>query len=237
MVRHVLDEFLEDLKPAESLDDVQAQLFGLRDSLEAEHLVYHCLDASGNKYGAMTYDLPWIKRYIEMDYARVDPVVKGCYQSYGPVDWKALDWSQKCARDFMGEALDTGVGNQGVSIPIRGPNGQFALFSLNGRGSDESWAAFRNEMMQDLLLIAHFINQRALDLEAEAITPAKPLSPREVDTLSYLAAGYNRAQIADRLAISEHTLRVYIESARHKLGASNTTHAVALAMVRGQIVV
>jgi len=36
---------------------------------------------------------------------------------------------------------------------------------------------------------------------------------------------------------SNHSLRVYIESARFKLGALNTTHAVARAMSRGLIVV
>ncbi|KEJ89760.1 hypothetical protein DSW25_05935 [Sulfitobacter donghicola DSW-25 = KCTC 12864 = JCM 14565] len=49
--------------------------------------------------------------------------------------------------------------------------------------------------------------------------------------------GYSRAQVANSLAISEHTLRVYIESARFKLGALNTTHAVARALSRGLIVV
>jgi hypothetical protein len=39
------------------------------------------------------------------------------------------------------------------------------------------------------------------------------------------------------LSISEHTLRAYIESARFKLGALNTTHAVAKALSEGFIVV
>jgi len=47
----------------------------------------------------------------------------------------------------------------------------------------------------------------------------------------------NRAQAALVLRISEHTLRVYIESARNKLGALNTTHAVARALSYGLIVV
>ena len=55
--------------------------------------------------------------------------------------------------------------------------------------------------------------------------------------MTLLAIGYSRAQVADTLSISEHTLRVYIESARFKLGAMNTTHAVARAMQQGLIVV
>ena len=42
-----------------------------------------------------------------------------------------------------------------------------------------------------------------------------------------------QSQAADHLSISEHTLRVYIEGARHKLHAANTTHAVARAMNQG----
>ena len=38
------------------------------------------------------------------------------------------------------------------------------------------------------------------------------------------------------LAISEHTLRAYIEGARLKLGALNTVHAVARAVAEGLIV-
>jgi len=49
--------------------------------------------------------------------------------------------------------------------------------------------------------------------------------------------GYGRGQVAEMLQISEHTLRAYIESARFKLGALNTTHAVARAISEGLIVV
>lgn len=55
--------------------------------------------------------------------------------------------------------------------------------------------------------------------------------------MTMLAIGLSRAQAADKLSISEHTLRVYVESARFKLGALNTTHAVARALSRGLIVV
>ena len=55
--------------------------------------------------------------------------------------------------------------------------------------------------------------------------------------MTFLALGHSRAQVAEMLEISEHTLRAYIESARAKLGAQNTTHAVARALSRGLIVV
>jgi DNA-binding CsgD family transcriptional regulator len=137
----------------------------------------------------------------------------------------------------MGEALDTGVGNQGLSVPIRGPNGQFAVFSVNNRATDTAWESYRKEYLKDFILMSHFLNQRALELEENINPPIPHLSPRESDALTHLANGLSRANVAEKLKISEHTLRVYIESARFKLGASNTTHAVARAMIRGLIIV
>lgn len=89
-----------------------------------------------------------------------------------------------------------------------------------------------------MILIAHYFNEKALELEPDRQPEQQQaLSPREIDAMTLLAIGYSRAQVANSLSISEHTLRVYIESARYKLGALNTTHAVARAMSRGLIVV
>lgn len=233
-----LETFIAHMQQATSLDDLQKLVLGLQASYQVEHLVYHSVNSAGEPYAALTYDAKWVGHYLDQDYGRIDPVVLGCFQRFHPVDWKQLDWSGKAARKFMLEALDAGVGNQGFSVPIRGPNGQFALFSVNHRCSDEEWVRFTRENVQDLILIAHYINQKALEIERGTDqVPRKSLSPRELDALTLLGTGSSRAQAAHNLAISEHTLRVYIESARFKLGAANTTHAVALAMAQGKIIV
>ena len=149
-----------------------------------------------------------------------------------------MDWSTKHAREFLADARSYGLGNQGYSIPIRGPNGQFALFTINHECNDETWQAFTENNSRDLILIAHFFNRKALEFEKSRLPEqSRALSPREIDAMTLLAVGYSRAQVANTLSISEHTLRVYIESARFKLGALNTTHAVARAIGNGLIVV
>ena len=138
----------------------------------------------------------------------------------------------------MGEAQDAGVGHQGFSVPIRGPNGQFALFTISDRRDDVAWEKYTESHVRDLILAAHFVNQKALEIERGSDeADIRKLSPREVDALTMLAMGYSRGQAAESLSISEHTLRVYIESARFKLGASNTTHAVARGLTMGLLVV
>ncbi len=232
------ERFIERLDAVKTLEELNKVIFELRDQFEVEHIVYHSVNSTGEQYAALTYDAAWVKHYLSQDYMRLDPVVQGCYRRFHPVDWKQLDWTPKATRLFRGEAGDNGIGNQGYSVPIRGPSGQFALFSVNHRATDTEWKSFSDEHLPDLILLAHFVNQKALEIErgSDQVAPKK-LSPREVDALTLLACGMNRAQAADQLSISEHTLRVYIESARFKLGAANTTHAVARALACGLLIV
>ncbi|WP_037316777.1 helix-turn-helix transcriptional regulator [Ruegeria halocynthiae] len=233
-----MGQILEDLESTSTLDELSAVAVRLRDRLQVEHLIYHWVDGANNQYGYTTYPDAWAERYQEKSYHRIDPVILGCFQRFHPVDWKTLDWSGKVAKGFLQDALSHGVGNQGYSIPIRGPNGQFALFTVNHSCDDETWKRFIDTHGRELILIAHYFNRKALEFESNRRPDAtRSLSPREVDAMTLLALGYSRAQVAHSLTISEHTLRVYIESARSKLGAQNTTHAIATALSRGLIVV
>ena len=233
-----LGSFLERVERADDLDSVQALIVELRDHYRIAHIVYHWVSADGEQYGCGTYPLDWVHRYVDRDYIRIDPVVIGCFQRFHPVDWKMLDWSSRPARAMRRDAIAHDIGTQGFTIPIRGPNGQFALFIISDDRSDAAWDRFTTDHQRELILIAHYFNHKALTLEKGRLPdPARPLSPREIDALTFLAMGYARSQTAEMLSISEHTLRAYIESARFKLGAANTTHAVARALAEGLIVV
>lgn len=233
-----LRSFLEDIQHVENLQDFQNATERLRDLLKIEHVVYHWVNAVGERFGAGTYSSDWVDRYLEKDYLRMDPVIFGCFQRFTPVNWKQLDWSSKAAKAFFLDALHYGVGNQGFTVPIRGPNGQFALFTLNNSCPDEVWEEFIAANERDLVIVAHEFNKRALAMDGAADGPATTaLSPREAVAMTHIAKGMSRGQAAAEMHISEHTLRVYIESARHKLGALNTTHAVARALSQGIIIV
>ena len=233
-----LDQILEELDATATLEGLQDVIETLRDVFGIDHMVYHWVDSAGEQYGCGTYSDEWRDHYIAENFIRTDPVIIGCFQRFHPVDWKRFDWSGKPARQFLADALAHGVGNQGYSIPIRGPNGQFALFTANHSCDDDLWSGFTQSHSRDLILIAHYFNRKALEFEPDRKgEQSRALSPREIDSITLLAMGYSRAQVADTLSISEHTLRVYIESARFKLGALNTTHAVARALSRGLIVV
>jgi DNA-binding NarL/FixJ family response regulator len=61
------------------------------------------------------------------------------------------------------------------------------------------------------------------------------LSDREIDVLRSVAAGNSNKLIAEKLAISEATVKGHIKSILSKLGANDRTHAVTIGLNRGFI--
>jgi len=61
------------------------------------------------------------------------------------------------------------------------------------------------------------------------------LTRREVEVLGLIAAGNSNKLIADHLSITDETVKGHVSSILSKLGASDRTHAVTLALRRGII--
>jgi DNA-binding NarL/FixJ family response regulator len=61
------------------------------------------------------------------------------------------------------------------------------------------------------------------------------LTEREIEVLRHVAEGNRNRDIADKLFISEETVKVHVKHIMDKLGASDRTQAVAIAVRRGII--
>ena len=61
------------------------------------------------------------------------------------------------------------------------------------------------------------------------------LTAREIEVLQHIAGGNRNRDIGERLFISEETVKVHIKHIMDKLGASDRTQAVAIAVRRGII--
>ena len=70
----------------------------------------------------------------------------------------------------------------------------------------------------------------------EPDTFEEKLTPREIEVLELLTEGLSNKFIAERLGISDQTVKFHIASILGKLGAANRTDAVRRALRRGLIV-
>ena len=73
----------------------------------------------------------------------------------------------------------------------------------------------------------------AAELADHAIDDA--LTSREIDVLRLIAGGNANKLVADRLSITEETVKGHVKNILSKLGASDRTHAVTIALKRGII--
>jgi DNA-binding NarL/FixJ family response regulator len=62
-----------------------------------------------------------------------------------------------------------------------------------------------------------------------------PLTDREIEVLSQIAKGNRSRDIAEKLFITEGTVKVHIKHIMEKLGASDRTQAIAIGLRRGII--
>ncbi|WP_160113659.1 helix-turn-helix transcriptional regulator [Phyllobacterium salinisoli] len=211
-----------------------AELYGLR------HVVYHGSRVSDELTSKpillCTYEKNWIDRYFECHYFRIDPVVRFANERLLPIDWSELPNNTPAIKRFFGEAHEHGVGRNGMTIPIRGPCGERALFSITSDASGRRWQRDRLQYARELQVFAYCFHNRAVVFHAANHGHSiAPLSPRERQCLQLLAQGRAPKQIAADLQISESAVALYISSARRKLRCINRNHAISRATRLGLI--
>jgi DNA-binding NarL/FixJ family response regulator len=94
-------------------------------------------------------------------------------------------------------------------------------------------AAHASAIHSDAILVAPDSIHSAVDSDEEGFD--EPLTPREVQVLELLAEGLPNKAIAERLQISDQTVKFHVSSISGKLGAKNRTDAVRRAVRRGLI--
>lgn len=235
MVFPQFESTYENIAQTMDLDDLSRCMGEIRDLYGLSHLVYHAIHlprtSDPNPILLLTYDPEWVKRYTDRDYFRIDPVVTSSRSAFLPLDWADVDHISSEARLFFKEADSFGVGRQGMTIPIRAPGGERALFSITSNAAPDDWKKSRLAYMREFQLIAHFLHDQAVRL-ADLRLPGikKQLSFRERETLQLAARGLAPKQIAADLSLSSTAVRFYLQSARSKLETATLNQSIAKAI-------
>jgi DNA-binding CsgD family transcriptional regulator len=182
----------------------------------------------------VTYSREWQLRYFSRQYVKIDPVVTHGRNAFRPFDWEILGDGDRTELAFFADAVNHGVGRNGLSIPVRNRIGIFSLVSFSSDYSRTQWEQYKAENMAKLQLLSCLIDSAA-NINFKLPTPPVKLSQREEQCLIWAARGKTYQEIGDILDLTFGSVKTHLDSARRKLHCMNLTHAAAVAVATGVI--
>lgn len=233
--RSRLSALLERLYRVKSSDEVRDVLDGLRRSFCLANATFAVTQAgfarTPNVRYCSTYPPKWIEVYLRRQYFLIDPVIEVGRTAFLPFEWSNLDRATAARYSFFEEASSFGIGYNGLTIPVRAPNGERSLFSVTSNLQGAQWRRQRLSSEADLLLFSSHLHDRFFDISGFRKSASPPqLSRRELQCLELLAQGLLFKQISARLVISESAVRQYVRAAKRKLGARTLSQAMSTAV-------
>jgi DNA-binding CsgD family transcriptional regulator len=228
-------QLLEAFSIIDDTPEMDETILKLRDLLNVDHLVYYSskmgASPSADPYVRTTYPGSWIKRYLQMGYVDIDPVMREGFLRTLPFDWTEPKIKNEAEASFLTDALAHGVGPHGMCIPVQSKDGHRGLVSLSFSRPKNQWIEFVRTNQSVLIQIAHRVHRRVI---SEVFGEDRPrLTTRELECLHWISLGKDTNDIALILGISVHTARDYLKSARYKLDCVTSAQAVSRAAKLG----
>ncbi|MEJ2632026.1 MAG: autoinducer binding domain-containing protein [Acidihalobacter sp.] len=180
------------------------------------------------------------RAWCEEGYYQQDPVQQCASRSVRPFVWSYSSDSRCEFGLYLNDSHcrvshylhDIGL-TTGAIVPMHLPGGGFAtLTGIVAEGGDGSECAIAS-VLPEFFWLAYAFQAAAQDFLADAAESPEPqvaLTTRERECLQFSAGGLTAKRIADRLNRSVATINLHLNSAAHKLGASNRVEAVAKAI-------
>ena len=223
---------IDRIASSNTVDELGQVIREMRSGYALANIVYHAVYVpeapSFHPLLILTYDPEWVERYKFKDYFQIDPVVTYGTRSFLPLDWGEVDHESNNAKSFFLEAERYCVGRQGATLPVRGPGGERALFTITSNSSEAEWRQNWLLYVKDFQLIAHYFHERAIGISGYRTSERnQTLSRREKECIQFIARGLAPKQIAGRLGISDSAVRMHLRSSCNKLGCASTDQAVA----------
>jgi len=220
-------ERVDSVRKNQDLDLVLKDAQGFYDLKNLSYAGFNMGDLTLKKpFVSSTYKNEWVKHYNENHYFELDPVLKIINKTILPIDWQSFDVNNRKIKKFFAEAQDAGVGENGISVPVRGRYGDLSVFSLTRNGSEKEWLDFKRQYMRDFQVLAVHFHQSVLSTN-KILRPEFQLSDRELEVLYWAACGKTADEIATILNITKRGVRFHMGNIMLKMNSSNVAHAVA----------
>ena len=136
---------------------------------------------------------------------------------------------------FLDFTADSGAKN-GLGVPVRTVGSEpFGGWLFTSHETARSFNLLEAEYATETHLAGVLAYERIIAIGAPVQAPWPGLSRRERECLRWLGAGLRTAAIAEKLGISPSAVNLYISNAKRKMQAKTREHAIALAIVSGEI--
>ncbi len=225
-----------------TLNNLVTQLNHARDPKAAEKAFENYLAALGIFHFAFTYYLkhtktgsrlhydyvskalqPWHQYYLEQKYADVDRTLEEGHAQTLPLFWdvkiQLTQAKNKRERRIREESIEYGI-DIGLSIPIHGPNGDFASLTLHQCQKEHGLRNYQENQFIWMIAAQLFYHTIRRLTYTESSTKMN-LTKREQQCLTLTAKSWRVEQIAKELKISPRTVNFHIQNANKKLGTNN----------------
>ncbi|AYG64304.1 LuxR family transcriptional regulator (plasmid) [Rhizobium jaguaris] len=180
----------------------------------------------------LNYPDQWQAHYFKMGYDKIDPINRTCRKRADAFRWSEVyndGLTTEDERRVFDEAATFGL-RSGISIPLHGPKGSFAVTSFAQGGE------FQNRTVTYLQLAAlHFHLRAARLVNSSGMEEIADLSPREKECILWTARGKSSWEIGRILGISLNTANFHIKNAMRKLDVTSRTAAAIKAVNFGII--
>jgi DNA-binding CsgD family transcriptional regulator len=232
-----LDRFAR-IAEAGSLQELASEVRKVAAHLGFSHYLYGARVRLPNgdtlQYIFSGYPDAWMRKYQAMNYIEIDPIVEHCFlrNSNIPLLWSEKVFDSPIRRDFWDDASGHGVAS-GISVPVRGAQGEIALFSGANPDFNKSGLQHQSHVAGIMYVLGSYVHEavRRLVFEPEKQRANHPeLTPREAECLKWWIAGKSAWDISQLQSISERGVRFHLDNAKRKLGARSKTEAIARAV-------
>jgi LuxR family quorum sensing-dependent transcriptional regulator len=229
-------DFIERIDRHNCVEDLEADFSGLINRNGFHTSIMTRLPVAGTDVEPLVisnrWPPSWSDRYREQAYFADDPVSAWSLTRNRAFRWSDAQATRKDARarQIQAESRDVGLVD-GLGFPIRNSAHMQAVISL---GTSERVDLSLGEIAL-LEIAANYFFLRGQDLMSRPHRPRGRLSPREREILHWCCAGKSAWEIGQILSIAEGTVKLHRKAAIRKLDASNTTHAITIAISTGEL--
>lgn len=176
----------------------------------------------------------WVDRYVAKDYFKIDPIIAASMTMREPFHWFDVGSLVKLTpeqQDYLADLRAHGMVD-GLAVPVFSSVGTAAYFGVGPRQRAMTTTAAEQ---RQIMYACNQVHNRFMDLRGAPPTPSAALSKREKDVLTQVVRGASNAEIAEALAISEHTVDTLLRRSFAKLGVSDRVSAALKAVGMGAV--